>query len=48
MIENQKGRKVKVLSSNNGGEYTSKELKDYLTSKGIEQLRFQGDQNKTQ
>jgi len=29
------GRKVKVLRSNNGGEYTFKEFKDYLASKGI-------------
>jgi len=26
---------VKVLSSDNGGKYTSKEFKDYLASKGI-------------
>ena len=35
MVENQTGRKMKVLRSRNGGEYTSKEFKDYLTSKGI-------------
>jgi len=34
-VENQTGRKVKVLRSDNGGEYTSKEFKDYLASKGI-------------
>jgi len=27
MVENQKGQKVKVLRSDNGGEYTSTELK---------------------
>ena len=27
--------KVKVLKSDNGGEYTSKKFKDYLASKGI-------------
>jgi len=32
---NQMGRKVKVMRSDNGGEYTSKEFKDYLGSKGI-------------
>jgi len=35
MVENQTGRKVKVLRYNNGGENTSKEFKDYLASKGI-------------
>jgi len=35
MVENQLGRKVKVLRSDNGGEYTFKEFKDYLESKGI-------------
>ena len=33
---NQTGRKVKVLRSDNGGEYTFKEFKDYLASKDIE------------
>jgi len=33
--KNQTRRKVKVLRSDNGGEYTSKEYKDYLASKGI-------------
>jgi len=43
VIENQTGRKVKVLWSDNGGEYTSKEFKDYLASKGIEhQLNISG------
>jgi len=36
MIENQKGRKVKFLKSDNGGEYTSVVFKDYLASEGIE------------
>jgi len=35
MMKNKMGRKVKVMRSDNGGEYTSKELKDYLASKGI-------------
>ena len=43
MVENQTGRKVKVLRSDNGGEYTSKEFKDYLASKGIKhQLSISG------
>ena len=34
---------MKVLRSNNGGEHTSKEFKDYLTSKGIKhQLSISG------
>jgi len=35
LVKNQAGWKVKVLRSNNGGEYISKEFKDYLASKGI-------------
>ena len=43
MVENQTERKVKVLRSDNGGEYTSKEFKDYLVSKGIKhQLSIPG------
>ena len=43
MIKNQKRRKVKVLRSNNGGEYTSTEFKAYLAGKGIEhQLSISG------
>ena len=34
-MENQTGRKVKFLRSDNGGEYTSKEFKYYLVNKGI-------------
>jgi len=34
-MENQTGWKVKVLRSDNGGEYTSKEFKDYLASEGV-------------
>ena len=29
MVKNQSGRKMKVLRSDNGDEYTSKEFKDY-------------------
>jgi transposase InsO family protein len=28
-VENQRGKKIKVLRSNNGGEYTSNEFKDF-------------------
>ena len=43
VVENQMGRKVKVLRSDNGGEYISKEFKDYLVSKGIKhQLSISG------
>ena len=34
-MKNQTGRKVKVLRSDNRGEYTSKKFKDYLASKSI-------------
>ena len=36
MVENQKGRKVKVLRSDNGGEYISGEFKGYLADVGIQ------------
>jgi len=43
LVENQMGRKVKILRSDNGSEYTSKEFKDYLASKGIKhQLSITG------
>ena len=43
LMENQTGWKMKVLRSDNGGEYTSKEFKDYLASKGIKyQLSISG------
>ena len=35
LVENQNGRKIQVLRSDNGGEYTSKEYEDYCTSTGI-------------
>jgi len=43
MVENQTKQKEKVLRSDNRGEYTSKEFKDYLASKGIKhQLSIPG------
>jgi transposase InsO family protein len=35
LIENQKGKKIKVLRSNNGGEYTSKEFEGFCKEAGI-------------
>ena len=35
LVENQSGRKVKVLRSDNGGEYTSKAFEDFLRTNGI-------------
>jgi len=35
-VENQKGQKVKFLRSDNEGEYTFSEFKEYLVSEGIE------------
>ena len=43
MVENQTGWKVKVLRSNNRGEYTFKEFKKYLARKSIKhQLSISG------
>jgi len=36
MLEKQKGEKVKFLKSDNVGEYTFTEFKEYLVSEGIE------------
>jgi hypothetical protein len=35
MFETQTGRKIKAARSDNGGEYMSSLLKDYLDDKGI-------------
>jgi hypothetical protein len=32
LVENQTGRKIRVLRSDNGGEYTSKEFVDYCAA----------------
>jgi hypothetical protein len=29
-VENQRGKKIKVLKSDNGGEYTSNDFKDFF------------------
>ena len=36
LVEKSSGMKVKVLRKDNGGEYTSKEFKEYLTKPGIQ------------
>jgi transposase InsO family protein len=35
LLENQTGRKIKTLRSDNGGEYTSKAFKDFCAVAGI-------------
>jgi hypothetical protein len=35
LVENQTGKKIKVLRSKNGGEYTSTEFADFCTQQGI-------------
>jgi transposase InsO family protein len=34
-VENQTGRRIKVLRSDNGGEYTSNDFKDFCKEAGI-------------
>ena len=36
MVEKSSGMKVKVLRTDNGGEYTSKEFKQYLKKQGTQ------------
>ena len=35
LVENQTGKKLKILRSDNGGEYVSKEFLDYYRERGI-------------
>jgi hypothetical protein len=35
LVENQTGKKIRVLRSDNGGEYTSKEFMDFCAGEGI-------------
>jgi transposase InsO family protein len=35
LVENQTGKKIRVLRSDNGGEYTSKEFMDFYVGEGI-------------
>ena len=39
LVEKSSGRKVKVICSDNGGEYTSAKFEDYLKSEGIRHER---------
>ena len=39
LVEKSSGRKVKVIRSDNGGEYTSAKFEDYLKSEGIRHER---------
>jgi transposase InsO family protein len=34
-VESQSGKKIKVLRSDNGGEYTSNDFKDFCNEAGI-------------
>ena len=34
-MENQIGKKIRVLRTNNGGEYTSNEFMEYCSAEGI-------------
>ena len=36
LVENQIGKKIKVLRSDNRGEYTSNEFEDFCTQHGIQ------------
>ena len=35
LVENQTGRKIRVLRMDNGGEYTSNEFLEYCSTEGI-------------
>jgi hypothetical protein len=35
LVENHTGRKIGVLMTDNGGEYTSKEFNDFCAGEGI-------------
>jgi transposase InsO family protein len=35
LVDNQTGKKIKVLRSDNGGEYTSKDFMDFCAGEGI-------------
>lgn len=38
LVENQTGRNIKVLRSDNGGKYTSKDFKKFCAKAGIKKL----------
>lgn len=49
LIENQTGERIKLLQSDNGREYLSKEFKDFLTKAGIKRfsIAYNPEQNGT-
>jgi hypothetical protein len=38
LVENQTGKKIRVLRTDNGGEYTSKEFMDFCAGEGIREI----------
>jgi transposase InsO family protein len=38
-MDNQTGKKIKVLRSDNGGEFTSNELRDFCRQEGIQRQK---------
>jgi len=40
MVKNQKGRRMKVLRSDNGDKYASMKFKAYLARKGIKHSKY--------
>ena len=39
-VENQLGKKIKILRTDNGGEYTSNEFAQYLKNEGINRYEY--------
>ena len=39
-VENQLGKKIKILRTDNGGEYTSNEFAQYLKNEGIDRHEY--------
>ena len=39
LVENEKGKRLKCLRSDNGGEYCSKELDNYCSYNGIRRVK---------
>ena len=40
MVENQTGKKIKALRSDNGGEFTSNEFRDFYKQEGIRRQKY--------
>lgn len=50
LVENQRGKKVKMLQSNNGGEYMNRAFEDSLKENGIQRrlsIAYNPEQNET-